>query len=312
MRLLVTGGLGLVGSHIVNAFGDRAVIDIVDGFSDEYIGYKYIHRGNRGLDTTSEIEKKHRELNLQYRINLIKGKFRDYHKHWSFYKLPSDKQYDFIINCGSLSEAILSQHFPHFTRDTIVSGISHIKRTFPKTPVLHLSSSMVYGTWEGLIDEQHSLGSENPYGVSKIKAEAICGEEDVILRPIHIYGMGDGKFPIWMNIERQVAINKPVLVEEAGCIYIDDFVIAIKNILDKWIPGTYNISYDFRRSAQALKNVYPESFETLLKAGPTGKPRGLLDCSKLKTTFNLKMRYETYEDTIGDYFTKHENFCSKQ
>jgi nucleoside-diphosphate-sugar epimerase len=311
VRILITGGLGFIGSHLVNSLGRQHVIDIVDGFDENYVGYKFIHRGSRGLQETNDIEKKHRKLNLRYRVNHIKGMYRHFFKTHSYVQLPL-KEYDLIINCGALSEAILSQHFPEFTNDSIVKGLESLKKFYPKTPVLHISSSMVYGTWEGVIDEQHSLGSENPYGVSKIKAEAICGEEDVILRPIHVYGMGDGKFPIWMNIERQVAINKPVLVEEAGCIYIDDFVIAIKNILDKWIPGTYNISYDFRRSAQALKNVYPESFETLLKAGPTGKPRGLLDCSKLKTTFNLKMRYETYEDTIGDYFTKHENFCSKQ
>ena len=67
---------------------------------------------------------------------------------------------------------------------------------------------MVYGTWEGVIDEQYSLGAVDLYGESKIKAEKVCGENDVILRPIHIYGMGDSKFPIWMNLERQIAANK--------------------------------------------------------------------------------------------------------
>ena len=83
-----------------------------------------------------------------------------------------------------------------------------LKKFYSDTPVLQISSSMVYGTWEGVIDEQYSLGSENPYGVSKIKAETLCGENDVILRPIHIYGMGDGKFSIWMNLERQIAAKK--------------------------------------------------------------------------------------------------------
>jgi nucleoside-diphosphate-sugar epimerase len=170
---------------------------------------------------------------------------------------------------------------------------------------------MVYGTWEEVIDEQYSLGSENPYGLSKIKAETLCGKKDIILRPIHVYGMGDGKFSIWMNIERQIAINKPVLVEEAACIYIDDFVSTVKNIVDKWIPGTYNIAYDFVRTENALKTVYPKEFETQLKLGPTGKPRGKLRSDKLLNTFGVNFEYSNYEGTVRDYYGKYENFCKK-
>ena len=123
--------------------------------------------------------------------------------------------------------------------------------------------------------------------------------------------MGDGKYPIWMNIERQIAISKPVLVEQASCIYIDDFVAAVKNIIDKWNPGTYNISYNFTRTAEALKTVYPRKFETQLKLGPTGKPRGTLDSNKLLTTFGVNFEYSNYEDTVRDYYKKYEDFCKK-
>ena len=42
------------------------------------------------------------------------------------------------------------------------------------------------------------------YGKCKLKSEQICDNNDIILRPIHVYGIGDSKFPIWMNIERQL------------------------------------------------------------------------------------------------------------
>ena len=109
-----------------------------------------------------------------------------------------------------------------------------------------------------------------------------------------------------MNIERQMSVNKPVLVEEASCIYIEDFVIAIKNILDKWISGTYNISYGFTRTAEVLKTVYPLDFQSESKLGPTGKPRGTLDCNKLLKTFDIKFKYSNYEDTIRDYYERYE------
>ena len=194
---------------------------------------------------------------------------------------------------------------------SIVSGVKNLKTWFSDTPCLHISSSMVYGTWEGLIDEQCSLGSVDLYGRCKIEAEKALSKTDVCLRPIHVYGMGDGKYPIWMNIERQMAINKPVLIERAGCIYINDFVLTVKNIIDKWNPGAYNISYDFTRNAEAIKAVYPISFETQDKLGPTGKKRGLLLSNKLKQTFDFDYEFRDYESTIKDYYEQYEKYETK-
>ncbi len=305
MKILITGGLGFIGSHLVAELGQSNDVDILDGFSTEYVGFKYIHRGSRGLEQINDIELKHRTLNLKYRLQLIKNKYKSIHRSNSYEMLPVHKKYDLIINCGALSEAILSQHFPEFTTNSIITGLQEIKNTYGDTPVLHISSSMVYGTWEGIIDEQYSLGSVDHYGACKTKAETICSEKDVILRPIHVYGMGDGKFSIWMNLERQISIKKPFLIEAASCIYIEDFVLAIKNILDNWNPGIYNISYNFVRSAKAIESVYEKPFDWEEKLGPTGKPRGLLDSQKLLKTFDFNFKYKDYESTIKEYYNKY-------
>ena len=310
MKILVTGGLGFIGSHLVEDLGQTYDVDILDGFTTEYVGFKYIHRGSKGLQECNLIEQQHRTQALRYRLQLIKNKYTSIHRCNSFDMLPVEK-YDLIINCGALSEAILSQHFPEFTFESIYTGLAQIKETYKNTPVLHISSSMVYGTWEGQIDEQYSLGSVDHYGYSKLKAETLCGKEDIILRPIHVYGMGDGKFSIWMNLERQIAVNKPFNLEAASCIYIDDFVLAIKNILDHWNPGIYNISYDFIRSIEPIKQIYPKDFDYSIKLGPTGKPRGSLDSTKLLNTFGITFKHKDYQSTINDYYRKYENFCKK-
>ena len=313
MYILITGGLGFIGSHLVWELSKNHTIDIIDKFDDSYVGYKYIHRGKQGLQKINVLEKRHRQLALRYRVDLVKGRFRKLYKQWTFDMSNDFKQnkYDLIINCGSLCEAVLSQYFKCFTQHSIVSGFKNIKTFFPDTPCLHISSSMVYGTWEDLIDEQYSLGSVDLYGSCKIEAEKALSKIDVCLRPIHVYGMGDGKFPIWMNIDRQIAINKPVLVEKAGCIYIKDFVLTVKNIIDKWNPGAYNISYDFTRNAEALKAVYPKSFETQEKLGPTGKKRGLLLSNKLRQTFDFDYEFRDYESTIKDYYEQYEKYKTK-
>ena len=157
---------------------------------------------------------------------------------------------------------------------------------------------MVYGTWEGKITENYSTNPIDKYGANKVLSEYFCTDEDIILRPIHVYGIGDSKFPIWMNIERQIEKNQPVNIECADCIYIDDFIEIVKNIVANWIPGTYNISSNILRDGQVLQKIYPKPFEVFNKLGPTGKVRGSLDNSKLFNTFNVKLKLQFWMRSI--------------
>ena len=78
MNILVTGGLGFIGSHLVSELSKNHTIDIIDKFNEVYPSYQYIHRGNQGLQKINKIEQKHRQQALRYRLSLIKGKFRKY------------------------------------------------------------------------------------------------------------------------------------------------------------------------------------------------------------------------------------------
>ena len=76
----------------------------------------------------------------------------------------------------------------------------------------------------------------------------------------------------------------------------------VKNIIAKWVPGTYNISSNLLRNGQVLQKVYPKFFEVVNKLGPTGKPRGLLDSSKLNQLgWNFKIKLK--EGITQTYFS---------
>ena len=314
MKILITGGLGFIGSHLSYELDKNHNITIMDNFDLNYPGYAKIFRGpKQGVTRISKLEEYHREINVKYRFELIKKSKASVHRQWSFEKISYNNPllYDLIINCGGLSEAILSKYFSEFCFDSIVKGTENIK-TIYSCPILHISSSMVYGSWEGKITEDYLRKPVDKYGFNKLYSEQFCDEKDIILRPIHVYGIGDSKFPIWMNIERQIEKGKPVNVEAADCIYIDDFVEIVKNIIANWVPGTYNISSNLIRDGQVLQKIYPKDFVVNNKLGPTGKQRGALDSSKLFNTFGVRLKYNTYEETIRDYYGKYENLRSQQ
>jgi len=308
-KILITGGAGFIGSHLASSL-DNEINDvyILDGWTRDYPGHTSIHRGTRGLERVSELEATYRTKAAAYRFNLIRS--LPYYGSWSFQLTKPLEDVDLIINCGSLSEAILSQYFKEFTHDSIVTGVKTLKKLF-SCPILHFSSSMVYGTWSGCIDENYPTNPVDWYGECKAEAETFLDtKKDIIVRPMHVYGYGDGKFPMTMNIERAYIKNSPVTVEEADCIYIKDLVNLVEQVITNWVPGTYNLSSGYIRNQNTIKNeaknILGFDIKTVTKSGPTGKDRGTLNSSKLKNTFKWESIYSSYEDTIRDYFSIHK------
>ena len=129
MNILITGGKGFIGAHLVYSLKDRHNITVLDGWTKNYPGFKAIHRGKNGLKEASALELKHRNIAASYR-NLLTQDVSFVNK-WTFGSWYI-KDIDLIINCGSLSEAILSQYFEDFTHKSIVTGLEKIKELYEK------------------------------------------------------------------------------------------------------------------------------------------------------------------------------------
>jgi len=315
--ILVTGGRGFIGSYVVELLRNmQKTVIVLDNYSTTYPGFCKIHRGNLGLDEINDVERKHRGNAFMYRKSFFSDSTVVKSTSFELETWEHEKP-ELIINCGNLSEAVLSQYYNKLTFDSMVKGMKWLKKEFPGVPIIHFSSSMVYGTWNNNIKETDDCNPVDWYGTCKLMTETLLDyKKDVILRPIHVFGYGDGKFPITMNIERQVLTKKPVNIETAGCIYIHDLIMLIRKIINSYKPGIYNVSSGYIRDGEIVKqyakSILGYDIKIHNKLGPTGKERGDLNTDNIKKTFDWQPNFRTYEKAIEHYFREYYENNSKK
>lgn len=299
MYFLITGGQGFIGSHIAHRLKQEGhKVEILDNYSIDYIGFNKIYREDiETVETINYIESIHRNTAFLYRKELIKD--IPVITKWS-YELEKWKgrKPDYIINCGNLSEANLSKQYNRFTFDSIVSSTKVLKKIFRKVPIIHFSSSSIYSDCKEEIDENHPTFMENWHDTCKIMAETILNpEKDIILRPTEVYGYGDGKYPITMEIKN----DNILYVDESNHLYIKDLVDILLSIINKYQPGIYNICSNYRVDSEILRRNIQEILGLQIEI--KGKVKENLNNKKLMETFNIKeLKFKNYEDTIIDYF----------
>ena len=169
--VLVTGGAGFIGSHLVEALvALEANVIVIDDLS------------------TGTLENL-RDVNGKFKF--IKG---DISQETVLKNLP---KIDIIFNEAALS---LSQSFKDPLRNLVVNAggiinILDLARRFD-SKVIHASTGSVYGNPVKIpISEDHPLNPVSPYGCSKLAAEVYCdmfyriyGLDVCCLRYFNVYG----------------------------------------------------------------------------------------------------------------------------
>jgi len=314
MLILIVGGLGFIGSHLVEQFKKNHDIIILDNYTKNYPSNRIINRGVFGLHPTTLLEFDYRNKAWRYRqkkyqnIPLI--------KEWSFNinAITIHRKPDIIINCGAYSEANTSEYFPLFVYKSTILGLKKLKYYFNDVPIIHFSSSMVYGDWTVEMKEGSEINPIGIYAQNKYISELYLDiNQDIIVRPMHVYGCGDGKRPIVLQISKySKKIINSVPIEEADGIYIKDLQKAFRKILDNFVPGVYNLSSGFKRDKECVKSVSKEVLGIDINVnstlGPVRKQRGKLDNTKFKKVFNWESNYTSYKETVRDYFISYMKY----
>lgn len=208
--VVVTGGAGFVGSHLVDALLDagRNEIVVVDNFS----------RGR--IENLA-----HRKADA--RVRTIEGDIRDVA---TVRRAFAGAQV--VFHLAAQATVMGATRNADYTFTTNVLGTYNVLKTAAEGGVQRVvfsSSREVYGEPLGLpVDESHPLLSINSYGSTKVAGEALCrafarerGLKTTILRLANVFGSRDfGRvIPHWLE---QARAQKPLIVY--GGSQILDFV----------------------------------------------------------------------------------------
>lgn len=182
MRILVTGGAGFIGSHLVEKLlGAGHAAAILDDFNDFYD--PQIKRAN--------IEKISKDVPVHH---------VDLREDAAVRNLFHREKFDTIAHLAARAGVRPSIQHPQLYYDTNVTGTLHLLDAARATGVerfIFASSSSVYGVSKTVpfSEEQHLTQTISPYAATKIAAEFLCSTYShlyqlrvVALRYFTVYG----------------------------------------------------------------------------------------------------------------------------
>ena len=232
-NILVTGGLGILGSALVKKLNQKKSYNI------------FI------LDRSKNIKKiKVLELGNLKKVKIIKGNFNDYK---TVYKVIKNKNISTIFHLGAITQVIDAYKSPMETFSSNIIGtiniLESIRNLKKKINLIFSSSDKAYGSLVGnSYLENHQLKGNFPYDVSKSASDLIVQSyvktynlKAGIIRSGNIYGPGD------LNMDRLVPhviissiLKKRSVLRSNGklirdYIYVDDVANAYFMLMKKMI-----------------------------------------------------------------------------
>jgi UDP-glucuronate 4-epimerase len=223
MKVLVTGGAGFIGSHLVERLlSDRHDIGIVDDFNDFYD--PQIKRQNIAA--------------LAKDIRLHDVDLRDADKVRNVFR---NEKFDAIFHLAARAGVRPSIQQPQLYYDTNVSGTLHLLESARATGVkrfIFASSSSVYGAAEKVpfSEHEHLTQTLSPYAATKIAGEFLCSTyahlykmRIVALRYFTVYGARQRPDLAIHQFTRKIHTEQPIDQFGDGTTrrdytYIDDII----------------------------------------------------------------------------------------
>ena len=284
-KVVVTGGAGFIGSHIVEGLAEKKYrVTILDNFS---IGKLENIAGLLNLDTVQLIRGSIADLSLLQEL------FRDV---------------DYVFHLAALARVPQSIEDPYTTHEININGTLNVlmaARENKVKKVIYSSSSAVYG--ESTVLPQHEdtpLNPMSPYALTKLVGEYHCGIFNQIyglptisLRYFNVYGSRQDPYSTYANVIPifigRITQDLPPIIFDDGeqsrdFVFINDVVRANILAAQSTAQGIYNIgrskSTTINHLVEVILKLMQKDLKPVYKKPRPGDPRHTLaDIGRAKT-----------------------------
>lgn len=321
MKILITGGAGFIGSHLVNKLKSEHEIVIIDNLNNYYNPQLKLDRLDRFCKG----------------VTFIKGDIAD---KQTIDDLFSIYEFDKVINLAAQAGVRYSIDHPYDYIQSNIVGFINILETCRHNNIKHLiyaSSSSVYGlneeqpfTEEDKVDRPVSL-----YAASKKSNELMAhaysklyGIHTTGLRFFTVYGPYGRPDMSPTLFADAIANNKPIKVFNNGEMfrdftYVDDIVNGIANIVNSDQPinednlyyGIYNIGCGHKEKlldfiSEIEKAFGKEAKKEFLPMQPGDVVTTYASTEKLEKDFGYKSKI-TIKDGIPKFINWYKEYYKK-
>ena len=253
MRILVTGGCGFIGSHIVDSLCKKgAQVTVLDDLSSGY---------RENLEDATE------------NVNVVRGNITDYRK-----LSKVCKGVDLISHQAAQLEITKSLEDPVSDLSVNTAGSLNVFNAAVRNGVeriIYASSAGVYGEAQHLPqDETHPTNPNWPYGVSKLAVEKYAdiyskyhGIATTGLRYSIVYGPREWYGRVLTLFLKRALKGKPPVVwggdQVRDFVYVSDVVSFHDRLIDKGhdYTGVFNVSSGVGTKIRDLADLVVEAFD---------------------------------------------------
>jgi len=322
-KILITGGLGFIGSEVALKLAESNIVKIID--NQQFFFDKGIDNYNYYLKIRKQkIAKKNIEVELVNLLDLNKLK-----------TVINTFCPNIIIHFAGISVAGIADYHPNKAKEHIFDAsfnLINIPEVQNINQFIYISSSMVYGSFPknktGDIIPPAENFTCNPidiYGSLKLCCENLVKAfharkklQYTIIRPSAVYGFGDCNFRVSELFASNAILKRPLVLDNGGLhlldfTYIDDLVngICLATNNDKAINQTFNLSYGEGRSikelAHVISSIIPGTNIISGNSTPFRPNRGAMNISKAKEllaynpVFSLEQGMSLYIEQIKEH-----------
>ena len=307
-NVLITGGLGLIGTHVARIFADDKNVKKV--ICLDHFG-KYINPSKKNLKDYRSIRAEY--IGKKLLIERGESKFTSVINNILLRYKPKIVIHLAALPLAKLENLNVEEALEGSVQSTacIIESIANLKKNlkYDFSRFVYASSSMIYGNFKkSIIDENHSTNPKEIYGTAKLAGEiltkGLCKFHDInfsIVRPSAVYGPTDMNNRV-TQIFLDKAINNDVINiqgkdEKLDFTYVKDiargfYLAAVKS---GGKNQTFNITYGRAQKLIDYVQVLQKYFPTLkykITARDKFRPRrGTLSIKKAKKLIGYNPKF---------------------